>query len=129
MNRNGNGFSLIELMIVIAILTSLLTLGYPSYAGFVRKANRADAQATLLDWANRQQVWRADNPSYSTDMNPTNSDYYTYTMTSTANAFTLTATAIGAQTDDESDGTACPTLTLNQAGTVGPSGYEKCWAR
>jgi len=124
-----NGFSLIELMIVISILAVLVTLSYPSYVNFIRKANRAQAQTTLLDWANRQEIWRADHPAYSADINPLNTGLYTYTMTSTATAFTLTATAIGDQASDQEDGVSCGSMTLQQNGEIGPVGHLQCWVQ
>lgn len=129
MNRSENGFSLIELMIVVALVAILVTLSYPSYVNFVRKANRAEAQTTLLDWVNRQEIWRADNPSYSEDINPSNSELYTYSIVTTATTFTMTATALDGQANDQEAGVACTSLTLNQAGTPGPPGHEKCWSK
>ena len=127
MKRFENGFSLIELMIVIAVVATLVSLAYPSYANFIRKADRAQAKTTMLDWANRQEVWRADHPTYNTGINPANTELYTYTMTSTATSFTLTATAIGRQASDKEDGVSCVTMTLLQDGSVGPAGYQQCW--
>jgi type IV pilus assembly protein PilE len=124
-----NGFSLIELMIVTALIAILVTLSYPSYVNFVRKADRTEAMTTLLDWANRQQIWRADHPTYSTDINPGNTELYSYSITTTATSFTLTATALNAQANDVEDGVACTTLTLDQAGQKGPSGHLECWGK
>jgi type IV pilus assembly protein PilE len=122
-----NGFSLIELMIVTALIAILVTLSYPSYISFVRKADRTEAITTLLDWANRQQVWRADHPSYNTGINPANTENYSYSITATATSFTLTATALNVQTEDKEDGVACSTLTLDHAGNKGPGGHLECW--
>jgi len=127
MKRIKNGFSLIELMIVIAVVTTLVTLSYPSYASFIRKANRAQAQAALLDWANRQEIWRADHPSYNPDINPGNTEFYTYSMVSTATSYTLTATAIGNQANDVEKGVSCVTMTLLQDGSTGPAGHQHRW--
>lgn len=127
MQKIKKGFSLVELIIVIAVIAILVTLSYPSYVSFIRKADRAEARVDLLDWANRQAVWRADHASYNSDINPVDTDLYTYTMVSTATSFTLTATATGAQTADEEDGVTCASITLDQAGTQGPAGYQACW--
>ncbi len=127
MKTNQKGFSLIELMIVIALVAILVMLSYPSYASFIRKADRVKAHVTLLDWANRQEIWRADNISYSADINPANDENYTYSIVSTATSFTLTATAIGGQAADQEHGVSCGTLTLDQAGAQGPSGHLACW--
>lgn len=129
MKRLKNGFSLIELMIVIAVVATLVTLSYPSYAGFIRKANRAQAQTALLDWANRQEIWRADHPGYNSGINPGNTEFYTYSMVSTATSYTLTATAIGTQAEDMEKGVSCVAMTLLQDGTTGPAGHQQCWGQ
>lgn len=127
MKNSEKGFSLIELMIVVTIMAILLALSYPSYASFIRKSNRAEAVVTLLDWANQQDIWRADNPSYSTDITPPNIELYTYSLVSNAVSYTLTATSRGTQLSDKEDGVACTTMTLNQTGIMGPVGHEACW--
>ncbi len=123
----NTGFTLIELMIVITIVAILLTLSYPSYLSFIRKADRAEAQATLLDWANRQEIWRADNPGYNLDINPQDTNLYSYSIIANNGSFTLTATALASQTSDKEAGVGCSTLTLNQAGMKGPTGHKQCW--
>ena len=124
-----SGFTLVELMIAIAVVAILVTLSYPSYIHFVLRANRSDAQLTLQDWANQQEIWRADHPVYNTGINPSNTDKYTYSMVSTATSFTLTATAIGRQAADEQDGVSCATVTLRQDGAPGPDGHQLCWGK
>jgi type IV pilus assembly protein PilE len=127
MNTLIKGFTLAELMIVITIVAILITLSYPSYASFIRKADRTEAQVVLLDWANRQAVWRADNISYNEGISPVDDENYVYTIVSTVTSFTLTATAKGDQVDDKEDGISCSSLTINHAGVQGPSGYLECW--
>lgn len=129
MKRIKTGFSLIELMIVVALVAILVTLSYPSYVNFIRKADRAAARTTLMDWANRQQIWRADHPAFNPDINPPNTEIYAYTMVSTTTSFTLTATAIGTQANDEEHGVSCVSMTLLQDGTTGPDGHQPCWGK
>ncbi len=128
MNRS-HGFSLIELMIVAAIVAILLTLSYPSYISFIRKGHRADAQTTLLDWANREEIWRADHTSYNTAINPDDTEYYSYTITADASSYTMTATAQGGQAADTENGVACNVMTLDQTGAQGPAGHVACWKK
>jgi type IV pilus assembly protein PilE len=123
------GFSLIELMIAITVVAILVTLSYPSYIHFIRKADRSEAQVTLQDWANRQEVWRADHITYNTGINPSNTSSYTYSMTSTATSFTLTATAIARQAADTEAGVSCAIMTLRQDGSPGPGGTQSCWGK
>jgi len=125
----ARGFSLIELMITVSIVAILATIAYPSYASFIRKAKRTEAQVALMDWANRQINWRADHPNYNSTIRPTDTENYAYTMVSTASSFTLTATALNDQLNDKEAGAPCTQMSLNQDGAVGPSGYEKCWRK
>lgn len=127
--RAARGFSLIELMITVSVVAILATLAYPSYASFIRKAKRVEAQAELMNWANRQMSWRADHPSYSATIRPNDTDNYAYTIVFTASSFTLTATALNDQLKDKESGTACTQMSIDQDGAVGPSGYEKCWRK
>ena len=55
---NFRGFTLIEVIIVVAIIAILVALALPSYSRYVRKANRGEAQQLLLNWANNQEIWR-----------------------------------------------------------------------
>ncbi|PLW81615.1 pilus assembly protein [Kineobactrum sediminis] len=59
------GFTLIELMIVIAIVAILVTVALPAYQGYVIKANRGAAQSFLLDIAQRQQLYFNDTRTYA----------------------------------------------------------------
>ncbi|MBI2383662.1 MAG: type IV pilin protein [Gammaproteobacteria bacterium] len=125
----GKGFTLIELMIAIAIIAILATLAIPSYSQYVRKSRRADAIATLLELQIRQEKWRANNSTYGTtaDMNVPTSSYYTYTVENpAATTYTLkaTATSTGGQGDDKQSGTTCTPLTLTESNAKSPAA---CW--
>ena len=58
------GFTLIELMIVVAVIAVLAAIALPMYAEHVRKGKRAEAMQALGDLQLRQASWRADNPTY-----------------------------------------------------------------
>lgn len=123
------GFTLIELMVVVAAIGILAAIAYPSFIEQTRKARRSDATAGLQEIALRQERWRANNPTYGTAANiggmPT-SPYYTFAITvNTASAYTATATRAGAQTAD----TTCGNFSYAfSAGTVTRSPTTAgCW--
>ena len=59
------GFSLIELMITVAIVALLAAIALPSYTNYVRKAKRMDAKIALLDMASRQERFFSTNNTYT----------------------------------------------------------------
>ena len=67
MRRFASGFTLIELMIVVAEVAILAAIAYPSYQEYVMRSRRVEAQSLLNDAAARQERWRAQNGSYMTD--------------------------------------------------------------
>jgi type IV pilus assembly protein PilE len=64
--RRNRGFTLIELMITVAIVAILAAIAYPSYQEHIRKGYRAQAQSFLMDVAFRQQQYFMDNRGYGT---------------------------------------------------------------
>ncbi len=126
--RNGkqNGFTLIEVMITVAIVGILASIAYPSYTSYIIKGNRAAAQAQMLDIANRQQQFLLANRAYASTDTLNNSGYvlpspltgkYTHAVavgTGTVPSFTITFTATGSQTSDGD-------LTLNSDGVKTPA--------
>lgn len=117
------GFTLIELMIVIAIVGIIAMVAFPSYQSYVLKSNRQNAQTELMKLKMAQENYRLGNASYGTaaQIGVPASDHFTYTVTNvTATTYTLTATAKSGQTGD----TGCTTLTLDQSMNRTPA---TCW--
>jgi type IV pilus assembly protein PilE len=81
------GFSLIELMVAVAIVSILTTIAYPSYLSQMRKGRRSEAESALMDIAQRQQQYLLDARSYALDITTLNvtipadvSAFYTITI-------------------------------------------------
>lgn len=131
--RAPRGFTLIELVVAMAIVAILAMIAIPGYQQYVRKGRRSEAIAVLLELQLRQEKFRANNPAYgtATDISaPTTgaaATYYTFSVSgNSGTAYTLQAAAktTGGQNQDQQNGTACSTLTLDQSGDRSPAA---CW--
>ena len=143
------GFSLIELMVVVAVVSILAAVAYPSYIDSVRRGHRSDGKAALLDTAQRLERYFTENTKYSgaslvtsnsqyiaADISP--EKYYSIafdaaptsatvcgtpsTSSPSDTAYRLCATPIGAQSSD-----SCGVLSLSSTGARTPT-TERCWS-
>lgn len=125
-----SGFSLIELMIVVAILAILASIVLPSYNSHIRKARRAAGAACAVAVAQQlERVYTTDlsyagAPNIAALTASCDSDalrFYTMERNVAARIYTVTAAPKGAQAGD-----SCGTLSLNQLGVKSPS-TAGCW--
>lgn len=136
-SQNGNvqaspgknkGFTLIELMIVVAIIGIISAIGYPSYLDYIKKTRRSDGHLALLNASQSLERCKATNFSFASctlSANLTESDEgdYAISLETTATTYVVTATAQNKQTSDDK----CPTMTLNDKGEQGFTGAGPCW--
>lgn len=144
------GFTLIELMVVVAIVGILAAVAYPSYQGSIRKTNRSDAKDALLRLAAAQERFFFSNNGYTNDLSKlgftaqsgnffSTENHYQLTVTAGPTCtsaggksfpcYTVTATARGGQAADE----ACTTFTVDQTGRKAAAkkdntvNTDNCW--
>lgn len=130
-NKNQKAFTLIELMITVAIIAILAVIAIPSYKRYIVISHRTDAQAAMLSLA--QYLESKYNASFSypeassipTSLTaPTNiSAFYTISVNTIAGSQTYTITATPKSTQNDS---LCGTLTLKEDGTKSPI-TSGCW--
>jgi type IV pilus assembly protein PilE len=140
------GVTLLELMIVVAIVSMIAAFAYPSYTEYVVNAKRTAATSALMQVADRQQQFFMDNKSYTADLTnlgfaanplfisddgnavPAGDADAVYLLTLAnvgGTTFTAIAAPLGAQLSRDTD---CGTMTLNQAGAKDAlAGGDDCW--
>ncbi|MBV2235443.1 MAG: type IV pilin protein [Sterolibacterium sp.] len=129
----SGGFTLIELMIVVAVIGILASIALPSYQEYVRRSARTQAQSCMTQIAHALERRRATNLSYAGNApnlgctTESNLDKrYTFNTDVADTTYTITATPKAIQTKEK-----CGTLTINQIGEKtakkGGSAVTGCW--
>jgi type IV pilus assembly protein PilE len=134
--KRSTGFTLIELMITVAVIAILAAIAYPSYMRHIVRANRVAAEGYMLEVSGLQQRYLLDARSYAADLASLNTTppanvASNYTVATAPNppasapGFTVTATPINSQLTKDA---ACGTLTVDEAGKKTPTGSgSRCW--
>jgi len=135
-SKKTAGFTLIEIIVTLAIAGIIASLAYPAYTGSVRKSRRTDAITSLVELQMLQEKHRSTNISYAADLSPfgytlvsseyhTPSKHYKLVLSSVSGTgFTITATPLGDQMRD----TSCSSFVVTQNGPdVGTAAQRSCW--
>jgi type IV pilus assembly protein PilE len=144
LRTSSYGFTLIEIMVVVAVLAILAAVAMPNYFESVRKSRRAEAITALSTIAQRQENWRSNNAQYTlllADLgasSPTPSGYYNLSLSvpagaSSSVAFMVTATRVvgGAQAGDARCGDFSLAASAGQYSytSTGTLPAQRCWSR
>ena len=147
--RNARGFTLIELMVVVAIVGILASVAYPSFMGQVRKSRRSDAVAALSAVQQAQERYRANIPNYVTTASLlttaapgglnfratelSEGSYYSISVSTnsatgctTGSCYTTTATAVSGKS--QANDTGCTTLTVAVSNGTATNTPTACWS-
>lgn len=135
--HRNSGFSLIELMIAVAVIAILAAIAMPMYQQHVVKTRRGAAAACLMEMAQFMERYHTSEMTYAgaslpdTTCTGETEDHYTIALVpdtaAPATAFVITATAEGAQATRDAE---CGDLSINQAGTrtvSGDGGAASCF--
>lgn len=135
--KQSLGFTLIELMIVVAIVALLAAIGYPQYNQYTRKARRAEGINALMMVVNEQEKYFNANNTYKNgDATPLENSskkvnvpqgvgasglWYQITVSASGTTFTATADAKNDQLYDKAGNVACTYLSITNTGVKTPT--------
>lgn len=120
--RKSVGFTLIEVLVTVAIVAILAAIAIPNYSQYVQKTRRTDAQEKLLDMAAQQERWFFNNNQYTDNAGnvgtaASKDGYYTVTITvigTPPTQYSLSAEAVDNRS--QSDDTKCHKFIIDNTG-------------
>lgn len=132
------GFTLLELLIVVAIFSIIMSIGVAGYRQYIVRANRVDATALLLRVAAAQERHYLQQNTYTADLSAlgfpdarSERGYYDLTVTPAGRGLVIgyTATARAVAGDSQGGDDECQELSVNETGlrSSAPEGPEVCW--
>lgn len=138
--KHSKGFTLIELMIAVAVISIIAAIAYPSFMEQIKKARRSDAKQSLMDAAARLEQFYQDNKGYPTVANMARlgyggatfsspEGYYTISFNGVPTAINYSIQANPASTS-QADDAGCAIFRLNHLGVKSVTGTysaAKCW--
>ncbi|WP_286788374.1 MULTISPECIES: type IV pilin protein [unclassified Pseudomonas] len=142
MKKAYGGFTLIEVMVVVAIVGILAAIAYPSYQSYVRKGQRSEGKAKLMEIMQAQERYNSQNQSYVANLGTgglgfnalanasVSSETRLYNISAQACAGQTIASCVLLTATPTRNDPECTTLTLDSRGTRGSSGTatsQTCW--
>lgn len=135
----NSGFTLVEVLVVCAIVAILSAVAMPSYSQYVLKGRRVDAKTALVALQLAEEKFRGNNLAYTTDLSALGlsataasgaspQGFYTLTIQSADGVSYAAQAAVNAATPQAKDATACPALLVNQTGfDTNTVNHSACW--
>lgn len=128
-----SGFTIIELMISLAVIGITATIAVSMYRPYVLKSRRADGISAILTLQLAEERYRSSNTTYGTlaqigGSSASAQGYYSLAISNnTATGFTITATGQGNQANDSESGSGCSPLTLTVSSATATRAPAACW--
>ena len=135
--QRAAGFTLIELMIAVAVIAILAAVAIPQYSDYVRKSRRSDAWTMLQAAQQAQERFRLTNTTYASDVasltgacsgSPCGSEHYTLSISgATATGYTVTATPRTGS--PQAADSACSSISIAMSGASVTQSPSTCWKK